>query len=118
MVKCAGICIEQVAQNSEGRRIFADKVLDLRNRLHSAGVPLRGGHGYDSHIFCVPIESAKRCEKIAEDLLAHGVLVTALLPPVVPEASIGLRINVTTEHTAQMLDDLIRGLRAVGLAGA
>ena len=111
VVKCASHCVAQVATNQAGRETLAAKARELREDMLAAGIPLQGSRDNPSHILFVPIGSDELCRQAAEALVRHGVLVEAILPPAAPEA--GLRINPTTEHTSEMAQELLRGLRHV-----
>jgi 8-amino-7-oxononanoate synthase len=56
-----------------------------------------------------PIIIGEACDAISvsEQLLANGVLVTAIRPPTVPEGSARLRITITAAHRHTHIDKLV-----------
>jgi len=67
-----------------------------------------------SPILPLLIGNAATALAFAEQLLAHGVYAPAIRPPTVPDETSRLRVTVTSEHTAEQIDE---ALHAFDLAG-
>lgn len=61
----------------------------------------------------VMIGDAATAVRISEQLLAHGLLVTAIRPPTVPEATARLRITLSAAHERAHIDKLLSALNAI-----
>lgn len=67
-----------------------------------------------SPILPILIGDAAKALAFAERLLAHGVYAPAIRPPTVPDETSRIRVTVTSEHSADQIDE---ALRAFDLAG-
>ncbi|HSA61456.1 MAG TPA: 8-amino-7-oxononanoate synthase [Nitrospiraceae bacterium] len=67
-----------------------------------------------SPILPILIGDAAKTLAFAERLLAHGVYAPAIRPPTVPDETSRIRVTVTSEHSADQIDE---ALRAFDLAG-
>lgn len=72
-----------------------------------------------SPIVPILIGDAATASTLSDHLLARGVYAPAIRPPTVPDGTSRIRLTVTSEHTAQQLDEALHALaessRAVGL---
>ena len=67
-----------------------------------------------SPILPILVGDAAAALALAERLLVHGVYATAIRPPTVPDGTSRIRFTVTSEHTAEQID---QALHALSLAG-
>ena len=72
--------------------------------------------GSRSPIVPILVGSEARALQAAEGLLERGLLVPAIRPPTVPPGTSRLRVALSAAHTSDMLDRLVAGLAALGLA--
>lgn len=89
---------------SEARGRLRENAEGLRRILTNRGVPLTpGNHG---PILPILLGDSARSVRIAERLLAEGIVVQAIRPPTVPANSARLRITVTAAMTASDIERL------------
>lgn len=96
----------RITRGSEGEALAAR----LRGHLE------RFRPGHRSPIVPILVGSEERALQAADDLLAAGLLVPAIRPPTVPPGTSRLRVALSAAHTTDMLDRLVAGLAALGLA--
>ena len=69
-----------------------------------------------SPILPILIGNAASAVAFAERLLAHGVYAPAIRPPTVPDDTSRIRVTVTSEHTADHIDEALRAFELAGRA--
>ena len=69
-----------------------------------------------SPILPVLIGDAASAVAFSEQLLAHGVYAPAIRPPTVPNHTSRIRVTVTSEHTADQIDEALRAFELAGRA--
>lgn len=69
-----------------------------------------------SPILPILIGNAATALTFAEQLLAHGVYAPAIRPPTVPNDTSRIRVTVTSEHTADHIDEALRAFELAGQA--
>jgi glycine C-acetyltransferase/8-amino-7-oxononanoate synthase len=69
-----------------------------------------------SPILPILIGNAASALAFAEQLLAHGVYAPAIRPPTVPNDTSRIRVTVTSEHTADHIDEALRAFELAGQA--
>lgn len=69
-----------------------------------------------SPILPVLIGDATTALAFSEQLLAHGVYAPAVRPPTVPHDTSRIRVTVTSQHTADHLDEALQAFESVGRA--
>ena len=67
-----------------------------------------------SPILPILVGEAAAASALAERLLAHGVYATAIRPPTVPNGTSRMRFTVTSEHTAEQIDEALHALKLAG----
>jgi len=67
-----------------------------------------------SPILPILVGDATTASTFAERLLTHGIYVSAIRPPTVPDGTSRIRFTVTSEHTTEQIDE---ALHALDLAG-
>lgn len=67
-------------------------------------------------ILPILIGDAAKAVAFAEQLLAHGVYAPAIRPPTVPDETSRVRVTVTSEHTAEQIDEALRAFELAGLS--
>ena len=72
-----------------------------------------------SPIIPILVGEAATASTLSNHLLTHGVYAPAIRPPTVPDGTSRIRLTVTSEHTAQQLDEALHALavasRAIGI---
>ncbi|WP_455244835.1 8-amino-7-oxononanoate synthase [Petrachloros mirabilis] len=71
-----------------------------------------------SPIIPILIGDADRTVTFAENLLSHGVFAPAIRPPTVPESTCRLRVTITSEHTAEQIDQALAVFKQAGRTSA
>jgi glycine C-acetyltransferase/8-amino-7-oxononanoate synthase len=86
-----------------------------RHRLFT-GLQQRGFRLTDtvSPILPILIGSAEQTLAFAEQLLANGVYASAIRPPTVPDETSRIRVTVTSEHTADHIDEALKAFEVAG----
>jgi 8-amino-7-oxononanoate synthase len=79
----------------------------VRDALHAANVTLLPG---DSPIIPIVLGSEEAALAEATRLMDAGLLVTPIRPPTVPRGSSRLRVTLSSEHTDEQIDVLVRVL--------
>jgi 8-amino-7-oxononanoate synthase len=108
-VAAAGAALDLVAAEPERRQALAQNARRLREGLRARGLAVLG----DTHIVPVVIGDDRRAVRLAEGLLARGVLAHAIRPPTVAAGTARLRLTPMATHTPEQIE---RALAAV--AGA
>ncbi|UVT20727.1 MAG: 8-amino-7-oxononanoate synthase [Nitrospira sp.] len=67
-------------------------------------------------ILPVLVGGAANASALAEQLLSHGIYAPAIRPPTVPDGTSRIRFTVTSEHTADQIDEALRVLDITGRA--
>jgi 8-amino-7-oxononanoate synthase len=86
------------------RRQVADLIAQFRAGAAAAALPLAAS---STPIQPLILGSAERANRASDWLRQHGVWVTAIRPPTVPEGSARLRITLTSQHTAAQVARLL-----------
>ncbi len=92
------------------RKRLQDNILFLRNGLRSIGydIPLD-----PTPIIPVIIGDADTTMRMSALLFEHGVFVSGIRPPSVPQGTSRLRITVTAAHTKKMLGQVLDAMKTV-----
>jgi 8-amino-7-oxononanoate synthase len=77
-----------------------------------------GRPGHRSPIIPVVIGDEADAVQASAHLLAQGLWVPAIRPPTVPRGTSRLRITLSSIHTDEQVDRLVRGLVRLGLGSA
>ena len=104
----------RIIQDEPARR---ERLRTNRDALHAALT----GLGFQltdtqSPILPIIVKSPERALEMSQALYEAGVYVPAIRPPTVPKHSSRLRLTVSSEHTEEQLDDVVRDLRKAGQA--
>lgn len=102
----------RIIQHEPERR---ERLWTNRNALYAAlqgmGWPLTDTQ---SPILPIIVKSPETAVKLSQALFAAGVYVPAIRPPTVPKHSSRLRLTVSSEHTKEQLETVVRSLRKAG----
>ncbi|MDH3387558.1 MAG: glycine C-acetyltransferase [Gammaproteobacteria bacterium] len=98
-------------QSADLRETLADNTRYFRERIGSAGFDVIDG----THPI-VPIMTgdAVKAQRLAADLMQHGIYVTAFSFPVVPKGQARVRTQMSAAHSRAQLDRAIDAFVAVG----
>jgi 8-amino-7-oxononanoate synthase len=111
----AAIAALDVVRDEPGRRkTLLSRSADLLARLHGQGWRVGASA---SQIMPLLIGESARALALSADLAKRGFWVPAIRPPSVPEGQARLRISLSCEHSAEMIDALaaaLSGLREGG----
>ncbi|MFO7603433.1 MAG: 8-amino-7-oxononanoate synthase [Gammaproteobacteria bacterium] len=83
----------------------------FRAGAQQLGLPLMAS---DTAIQPLVLGDNQRAVQLSEDLLAAGIMVSAIRPPTVPEGSARLRITLSAAHSEAHIDQLLHGLASCG----
>ena len=106
--------LEIIAKENDRRQHLAQLIAQLK--LGCAGLPWRLMPS-DTAIQPLLVGATEAAMRVADALLARGLLVPAIRPPTVPEGSARLRISLSAGHEPAQIDKLVRALHEIG-AGA
>jgi glycine C-acetyltransferase/8-amino-7-oxononanoate synthase len=67
-----------------------------------------------SPILPILVGDATVASALAERLLTHGIYITAIRPPTVPDGTSRIRFTVTSEHTTAQIDEALHALHLAG----
>ncbi len=100
-----------IQHQQQYRIIMHGQVSYLRRLLSKENIEFTNN---DSHITPVVIADAKKCRVIADELLdIHGIYVQPVNYPTVPVGEECLRIIITTKHTREQVNHLVKSLKQV-----
>ena len=104
----------QIIQDEPARR---ERLRTNRNTLHAALTSL-GFQLADTQSPILPIivKSPERALAMSQALYEAGVYVPAIRPPTVPKHSSRLRLTVSSEHTEEQLENVVKRVREAGAA--
>ena len=102
----------RIIQHEPARR---EKLWKNRDTLHTAVT----GLGFQltetqSPILPITVKSSETALKMSQALYDAGIYVPAIRPPTVPKNSSRLRLTVSSEHTEEQLERVVRSLREAG----
>ena len=102
----------RIIQREPARR---ERLQSNRDVLHAALT----GLGFQltdtqSPILPIIVKSPERAVEMSQALYEAGVYVPAIRPPTVPKHSSRLRLTVSSEHTQEQLETVVRSLREAG----
>ena len=90
-----------------------DNIRLFRQLANEAGIPLTDS---DTAIQPVIIGEVERTLQLSTALKQHGVLVTAIRPPTVPQGTARLRITLSAEHSTQHIERLVETMQECGIS--
>ncbi len=102
----------RIIQHEPARR---ERLWNNRHALHAAltdlGFQLTGTQ---SPILPIIVKSPERALEMSQALYEAGVYVPAIRPPTVPKDSSRLRLTVSSEHTEEQLENVVRSIQEAG----
>ncbi len=103
--------IDMIEQGGEQRQKLQDNAAYFRQHLSDAGFNLVAGQ---HPIIPVMTGDASKAQALAEQLMDHGVYVTAFSFPVVPKGQARVRTQMSAAHSREQLDQAIAAFIVVG----
>ena len=103
--------LELIAQGSEQRQQLRANSEYFREQLSAAGFDLVPG---EHPIVPVMTYDAVKAQALAQELMNHGIYVTAFFFPVVPRGQARVRTQMSAAHSREQLDQAIAAFIAVG----
>jgi glycine C-acetyltransferase len=101
--------LDLVAESGELRARLFDNAARFRRRMAEEGFDLLPG---EHAIVPVMFGDAVLAGRIAAEMLAHGVYVTAFSYPVVPKGKARIRVQLSAAHTADDIETAVRAFAA------
>jgi len=103
--------LEIVKNEPERRKRIKENTAYFRNSMKSLGFTIKG----DMHpITPVMLGEAKTAQEMSKKLLEEGLYAIGFFYPVVPKGAARIRLQITSEHTRQQLDQAIKIFDKVG----
>lgn len=96
--------LDLVADAGELREQLFDNAAHFRRRMSEEGFDLLEG---EHPIIPVMFGDAVLASKVAEEMLARGVFVTAFSFPVVPRGAARIRVQLSAAHTAEHIEECV-----------
>ena len=108
-IAAATLASLRLAEQESWRR---EKLISLIQRFR-VGAQQLGLSLMDSSTAIQPllVGENKKAVELSEALLGEGIMVSAIRPPTVPEASARLRITLSAAHNEDQVDSLLEGLQ-------
>ncbi len=104
-------CSLAILQTESWRREKLQQLIShFKSGAAQLGLPLLPS---DTPIQPLLIGDSAKANTISQQLLARGILVTAIRPPTVPAGSARLRITLSANHTEQQVEQLLMTLGAL-----
>lgn len=91
------------------RRQLQENIAYFKNQCSMGGLPLMRS---DSAIQPLLLKQDSKALQLSEFLLEHGIWVSAIRPPTVPEGSARLRITLSASHKQEQIERLVITLKA------
>ncbi len=101
--------LELVAESGELRTKLFDNAALFRRRMAEEGFELLDG---EHAIIPVMFGDASKAARIADDMLAHGVYVTAFSFPVVPRDAARIRVQLSAAHSEEAIEACVQAFVA------
>ena len=102
--------LQLVREGSDLRESLFDNITYFREGARQLGLPLMNSV---SAIQPLPVGDTAMAMSLSESLRNHGILVTAIRPPTVPQGTARLRITLCARHSRQQLDRLLEVLKII-----
>ncbi len=103
--------IEMIEQGDDQRQKLQGNAAYFRKQLGDVGFELVDG---EHPIIPIMTGEASRAQALAEQLMNHGVYVTAFSYPVVPKGQARVRTQMSAAHSREQLDQAIAAFVTVG----
>ena len=103
--------MEIVQDQPERRKRIKENTTYFRDSIKSLGFTIKG----DMHpITPVMLGEAKIAQEMSKKLLEEGLYAIGFFYPVVPKGEARIRLQISSEHTKQQLDEAIKIFDKVG----
>ena len=103
--------LEIIQDQPERRKRIKENTTYFRDSIKSLGFTIKG----DMHpITPVMLGEAKIAQEMSKKLLEEGLYAIGFFYPVVPKGEARIRLQITSEHTKQQLDEAIKIFDKVG----
>ena len=99
-----------VREGSDLRESLFDNITYFREGARQLGLPLMNSV---SAIQPLLVGDTAMAMRLSDSLRSHGILVTAIRPPTVPQGTARLRITLCARHSRQQLDRLLEVLKII-----
>ena len=103
--------LEIIKDEPERRERIKENTIYFRDSMKSLGFKIKG----DTHpITPVMLGDAKKAQEMSKKLLEEGLYAIGFFYPVVPKGEARIRLQITSEHTKQQLEQAIKIFGKVG----
>ena len=103
--------LEIIKDEPERRERIKENTIYFRDAMKSLGFKIKG----DMHpITPVMLGDAKKAQEMSKKLLEEGLYAIGFFYPVVPKGEARIRLQITSEHTKQQLEQAIKIFGKVG----
>ena len=103
--------LEIIKDEPERRERIKENTIYFRDSMKSLGFKIKG----DMHpITPVMLGDAKKAQEMSKKLLEEGLYAIGFFYPVVPKGEARIRLQITSEHTKQQLEQAIKIFGKVG----
>ncbi|MDR1942456.1 MAG: 8-amino-7-oxononanoate synthase [Endomicrobium sp.] len=100
--------LEIIIKSDSKRKLLLSNAQYLRDKLKSLGFDAGNSQ---TQIIPVITGSLSNTQRVADMLMKNGIFAPAIKPPTVPEGRSRIRISLTSAHTKEDLDKLIKELK-------
>ena len=103
--------LEIIKDEPQRRERIKENTIYFRDSMKSLGFKIKG----DTHpITPVMLGDAKKAQEMSKNLLEEGLYAIGFFYPVVPKGEARIRLQITSEHTIQQLEQAIKIFGIVG----
>ena len=103
--------LEIIRDEPQRRERIKENTIYFRDSMKSLGFKIKG----DTHpITPVMLGDAKKAQEMSKNLLEEGLYAIGFFYPVVPKGEARIRLQITSEHTKQQLEQAIKIFGKVG----
>ena len=99
--------LKLIQEESWRREQLQQNIKQFRQGAEASGLPLMPSN---TAIQPIMVGSSRTALDCSEQLLARGILVTAIRPPTVPKNEARLRVTLSASHTALQIEQLLEAL--------
>jgi 8-amino-7-oxononanoate synthase len=104
--------LELMSTESWRREKLAANIQQFKQGAAELGLPMMSS---DTAIQPIMVGSSDVAIRCSQQLLKHGVLVTAIRPPTVPNGEARLRVTLSASHTSLQIEQLLVALESLDM---
>jgi len=104
--------LELIQTESWRREKLANNIQQFKQGAAELGLPMMPS---DTAIQPIMVGSSDTAIRYSQQLLTHGILITAIRPPTVPTGEARLRVTLSASHTSLQIEQLLVALESLNM---